>query len=345
MTTSAIAEPCAERARARSLEVALEVARVAAHPDDHEGDHPDRDQRRRPSRAAPARRCGRFSADDLAARRRRRRRARPRARRRATSTAARRAGPAGARKAATMPTISAASRPSRRPMTKVGSICGQGKASLRSNASATLLGAAVLQAHDRRAAAGDRRVVRDQHDRAGRLRSSQQGDDLLARRRVEVAGRLVGEQHVAAVGERARDRDTLLLAARELRGQVAPRSPSPTLPSSSATRRAARAVFMPRRRERGLDVLLRGQRRDQVELLEDEADRRRRSSVRSPSRRRARSRPSKRSSPGVGRSSAPSSCSSVVLPEPGGPGDATNSPRSMRRSTRRRALSVVSPLP
>ena len=47
-------------------------------------------------------------------------------------------------------------------------------------------------------------------------------------------------------------------------------------------------------------------------------------SSRSPSA--ARSRPSKKTLPALGRSRAPSSCSSVVLPEPLGPSSATNSP-------------------
>ena len=42
----------------------------------------------------------------------------------------------------------------------------------------------------------------------------------LPGRRVEVAGRLVGEDHARLDGERAGDRDALLLAARELRRQV-----------------------------------------------------------------------------------------------------------------------------
>ena len=51
-----------------------------------------------------------------------------------------------------------------------------------------------------------------------------------------------------------------------------------------------------------------------------------RSSASSPSPSTPRSRPSKRTLPELGRSSAPSSCSSVVLPEPLGPSSATNSP-------------------
>ena len=59
----------------------------------------------------------------------------------------------------------------------------------------------------------------------------------------------------------------------------------------------------------------------------------RRSSASSPSPRMPRSRPSKRTLPELGRSSAPSSCSRVVLPDPLGPSSATNWPASICRST------------
>ena len=58
---------------------------------------------------------------------------------------------------------------------------------------------------------------------------------------------------------------------------------------------------------------------------------RRRSSERSASRSWARSRSSKTTRPLEGRSSAPSSCSSVVFPDPLGPSSARNSPGSMLR--------------
>ena len=62
------------------------------------------------------------------------------------------------------------------------------------------------------------RVVGDHHDRLPEVahRVAQELEDLAARLRVEVAGRLVGEDDGRARDERARDRDALLLAAREL---------------------------------------------------------------------------------------------------------------------------------
>ena len=52
-------------------------------------------------------------------------------------------------------------------------------------------------------------------------------EHLLRGARVEVAGRLVGEQDARRVGDRARDRDALLLAARKLRRPVLSRSLRP----------------------------------------------------------------------------------------------------------------------
>ena len=76
--------------------------------------------------------------------------------------------------------------------------------------------------------------------------------DLLARGRVEVAGGLVGEQHARLVGQRPRDRHALLLAARELGGEVVgARPPSPTCveqlvgPPRGARRSAARRAPAP----------------------------------------------------------------------------------------------------
>ena len=58
---------------------------------------------------------------------------------------------------------------------------------------------------------------------------------------VEIAGRLVGEQHLRVVGERADDRDALLLAARKPRRAVRrARPPSPTRPAAPPPCRAPR---------------------------------------------------------------------------------------------------------
>ena len=61
-------------------------------------------------------------------------------------------------------------------------------------------------------------VVSDHHDRLTVVTDgAEQLEDLAARPRVEVAGRLVGEDDLRPGDERARDRDALLLSARQLR--------------------------------------------------------------------------------------------------------------------------------
>ena len=59
-------------------------------------------------------------------------------------------------------------------------------------------------------------VRRHEHRRARGVDVAQQLEDAARRAFVEVAGRLVGDEHERIVHERARDRDALLLAAREL---------------------------------------------------------------------------------------------------------------------------------
>ena len=65
------------------------------------------------------------------------------------------------------------------------------------------------------------RIVGDHADRgAFAVQLAQQLHDRFAVLRVEVAGRLVREQDRGRAGDRAGDRDALLLTARELAGQV-----------------------------------------------------------------------------------------------------------------------------
>ena len=93
-------------------------------------------------------------------------------------------------------------------------------------------------------------VVGHQHQRraAPGVHVEQQVDDVLAVGRVEVAGRLVGHDDGRLVRQRARHRDALLLAARELRrivmpaaGQARPRRAGPW-PASVAWRRPAISI-------------------------------------------------------------------------------------------------------
>src|SRR6266542_2582238 len=117
-------------------------------------------------------------------------------------------------------------------------------------------------------------VVRDEQDRLAVLlgQSRQQLDDLGTGRRVEIARRLVRENDPRPCAERTRDRDTLLLAAGELRGEVlrAFRETDLSEQGESALSQLRRGDTC--RRELGLHVLQRRERRDQVEGLEDEAE-------------------------------------------------------------------------
>ena len=64
---------------------------------------------------------------------------------------------------------------------------------------------------------GDVGLVGDEDDGvAGGVEALEDGHDLDAGLRVEVAGRLVGEQDRRIVDERPGDRDALTLAARQL---------------------------------------------------------------------------------------------------------------------------------
>src|SRR5262245_16664725 len=80
---------------------------------------------------------------------------------------------------------------------------------------------AVLQANDALPVFRDIRLVRDDdYCLSVRMQLVEQRQDLDARLRVEVTRRLVGEQDRRVRDERARDRDALPLAARELVRQV-----------------------------------------------------------------------------------------------------------------------------
>src|SRR6185436_14160344 len=132
---------------------------------------------------------------------------------------------------------------------------------------------AILQAHDALAVGGDIGLVRHDDDRLSvSVQLVEQGEDLDARLRIEITGRLVGEQDRRIRDERARDRDPLALTARELVRQVI-RAVGETdalehaLGLGLALREAQPAVD-----QRLHDVLQRVRTRQQVEALKDEAD-------------------------------------------------------------------------
>ena len=160
---------------------------------------------------------------------------------------------------------------------------------------------------------------------------AQQREHLAAGARVQRAGRLVGEHDLRLGDERARDRDALLLAARQLRGPVArPVAEADAARARRATAGAARrrpasrdgsatfcsAVSAPSRLNdwKTKPMLLAAQAGERL-LARG---------------RRARGRRGARGPP-VGRSSPAANCSSVDLPEPDGPMTAVNVPRRERQ--------------
>ena len=131
----------------------------------------------------------------------------------------------------------------------------------------------VLQANHARGVLGQLVLVRHEDDRvAAAVQIVHQGEDLLARLRVQVSRRLVGEQDRRLVHERTRDRDALALAARHL--------VRPVMHAGAQAHRVERFFGprfpLPARQaridERQLDVLDGVRAREEVERLEDEAD-------------------------------------------------------------------------
>ena len=174
----------------------------------------------------------------------------------------------------------------------------------------------------------------------------QQRHDLQAGARVERAGRLVGEDQQRARDQRARDRHALLLAAGELRRLVVGALGEPDLaPASRARARGAPRAGDARVDQRQLDVLERRGAREQVEVLEHEAD----AAVAHRGELVAgevRDAPAAEAySPELGRSRQPSRFMKVDLPEPEGPITATNSPCAMSTLTPgERAATSLSPI-
>ena len=119
---------------------------------------------------------------------------------------------------------------------------------------------------------GGDRVVGDHHDGLGEAVDgvAHEAEDLGAGAAVEVAGRLVGEDQLGLVGERAGDGDALLLAA----GQFA-RSVLEPVGQPDGVDHVAQPLLvglLAGEVHRQGDVLDRGQHRQQVERLEDEPD-------------------------------------------------------------------------
>src|ERR1700681_1203396 len=118
-----------------------------------------------------------------------------------------------------------------------------------------------------------RLAVRDDEQRLpARVERHQQLEHVLRGTRVELAGRLVGEQQRRLVDERARDRDALLLAARE-RGRAVVHTIAQTDVAPRPLGACGRVVPVSRVARGERHVLARVHVRQQVEALEHEADR------------------------------------------------------------------------
>ena len=133
----------------------------------------------------------------------------------------------------------------------------------------------VIQFVGARGTGGDRHIVRDDDERrvgfAGDL--LQEGHDRAARVWIEGAGRLVGEDHARAAHEGAGDRDALLLAAAHLtRVRVRAVPKAHALQHVQGDRAPAQQLRTRRVHEGYLDVFGGRARRENVELLEDEAE-------------------------------------------------------------------------
>src|SRR5690606_15097171 len=121
----------------------------------------------------------------------------------------------------------------------------------------------------------DREVVRDRDERRAVLARDgvQQVHDLAARVDVERARRLVREDDPRHAHQCARDRDALLLAARELLGPRVEAVAETHALEHLRGERPALPELPPARVEQGRDdVLQRGAALEQVELLEDEPE-------------------------------------------------------------------------
>src|SRR5581483_4044187 len=134
--------------------------------------------------------------------------------------------------------------------------------------------AAVAKCDRAAAATRDGHVVRDDDD--GRIQSTvkiaNESEDVFTGARVEIARRLVGEEYRRVDRQRPGDRDTLALAARQLVGQMIDAMSQLHEIEELTGARLDLPPRPPAQVQRESDVFETGERRQQVEELEDEAD-------------------------------------------------------------------------
>src|SRR5256885_698938 len=132
----------------------------------------------------------------------------------------------------------------------------------------------AVEMHDAPAESVDDLGVVGRHDqsRAELVHANEKLDDLPAGHWIEVPSRLVGDEDLRATHERARDRGALLLAAGELIGEVIASLREPDQ-RKGALGLLARLFFgVTRDQERETDVLGDRSSREELEVLEDDAD-------------------------------------------------------------------------
>ena len=168
-------------------------------------------------------------------------------------------------------------------------------------------------------------------------------EDVPGGVRIEIAGRLVGEEQARRVGDRARDGDALLLAAGQFGRTVSRRAPSPRKPSSCSARSFASACDRPRMSLRHHDVLERREFRQEMVELVDEADLHAPQRVRSGVVHAGGRLAADEDLAGVRLLQSPATWRSVDLPVPDGATSATISPGQIARSAPRRMSRKPSP--
>jgi hypothetical protein len=157
--------------------------------------------------------------------------------------------------------------------------------------------------------------------------------------RVEIAGRLVGQQQARRIGDGAANGDALLLAA----GQFAGKMVEPLAEAEEAQELGRARLGLgfaeaanPLRQD---DILQRSEFRQQMVELVDEADLGAAQPCRPLSSSCVVGTPPTKTSPASGLSSRPATCSRVDLPVPLGATSATSSPGQIAKSALRRISS------